>query len=306
VILCCGEALIDMLPMRATDGRVGFAPAVGGSVFNTAIALGRLGADVGFHSKIATDDLGEQLRLSLHDSKVNLDHLKRSSKPTPLAIVHLVDGHASYQFYDEGTAAQDFAADEVLPLPATVDLAFFGGISLLGENSGPYYQRLLTETAQHIPVMMDPNIRPNFINDEAAYRRELDGLFPHVSILKVSDEDLAWIAGLKSVDEKIQEILDLGTDLILITKGGDGVEAVGRHVSASVPAEPVQVVDTVGAGDTFTAGFLSALQVDNLFSTLLTISEDQLRRALSRGAQAAAITVSRDGANPPWREELLS
>lgn len=305
MILCCGEALIDMLPMRATDGRVGFAPAVGGSVFNTAIALGRLGADVSFHSKIATDDLGEQLRLALQDSQVNLDHLKRSAKPTPLAMVHLVDGHASYQFYDEGTAAQDFGADEILPVPANAQMAFFGGISLLGASSGPYYQRLLTETAQRVPVMLDPNIRPNFIEDEAAYRRELDGLFPHVRILKVSDEDLAWIAGLKSVEEKIQEILDFGTDLILITKGGDGIDAVGRHLRVAAPAQKAEIVDTVGAGDTFTAGFLSALQEEKLFETLLTISEDQLRRALDRGAKAAAITVSRDGANPPWRDELL-
>lgn len=304
MILCCGEALIDMLPMEAADGRLGFAPAVGGSVFNTAVALGRLGAQVSFHSKVATDGLGEQLRGALLDSHVNLDHLKRSKLPTPLAMVHLKDGHASYQFYDEGTAAQDFTDDETLPVPNKVHMAFFGGISLLGSKSGPYYQRILTEMAQHVPVMLDPNIRPSFIANESAYRRELDALFPHVSILKVSDEDLAWIAGLKSVDEKIQEIFDFGTKLILITKGGNGVEAIGRHVRINVPAAPADVVDTVGAGDTFTAGFLSALQEDDLFGSLLTISEEQLARAVQLGARAAAITVSRHGANPPWREEL--
>ncbi len=129
-------------------------------------------------------------------------------------------------------------------------------------------------------------------------------MFPHVSILKVSDEDLAWIAGLKSIDEKIEEILDLGTKLILITKGGDGVTAVGRHVRVDVPATPAEVVDTVGAGDTFTAGFLCALQQQNLIGSLLTISAEQLSHAVQLGARAAAITVSRHGANPPWRDEL--
>lgn len=304
MIICCGEALIDMLPMEAKDGRLGFAPAVGGSVFNTAIALGRLGANVSFHSKVSTDGLGEQLREALLESQVNLDHLKRSKLPTPLAMVHLTEGHASYQFYDEGTAAQDFADDETLPLPSRVQMAFFGGISLLGSKSGPYYQRILTEMAQRVPVMLDPNIRPSFIANESAYRRELDALFPHVSILKVSDEDLAWIAGLKSVEEKIEEILNLGTQLILITKGGDGVEAVGRHLRINVPAAPANVVDTVGAGDTFTAGFLCALQEQELFESLLTISEEQLAHAVQLGARAAAITVSRHGANSPWRSEL--
>lgn len=125
MIICCGEALIDMLPMEAKDGRLGFVPAAGGSVFNTAIALGRLGASVAFHSKVSTDGLGEHLRTALAESKVNLDHLKRSQLPTPLAMVHLSSGHATYQFYDEGTAAQDFADDETLPLPNKVQLAFF-------------------------------------------------------------------------------------------------------------------------------------------------------------------------------------
>lgn len=306
MILCCGEALVDMLPIEAVDGRTGFAPAVGGSVFNTAIALGRLGADVQFHSKIANDELGQQLIAALKDSKVGTDTVLESSLPCPLAMVHLNDGHASYQFYDEGTAAQDFGPDDKLNLPAEMQVAFFGGISLLGVRSGPYYRQLMAKVAQYVPVMLDPNIRPNFIQDEVAYRAELDQMFAHASILKVSDEDLAWIAGERSVAAMIDHILELGTKLILITKGGDGIEAVSKHLRVEVPSVPANVVDTVGAGDTFSAGFLCALQEDQLFESLLTLSKEQLTRALSLGAQAASITVSRHGANPPWRHELSS
>ncbi|MCF4097687.1 carbohydrate kinase family protein [Maritalea mediterranea] len=304
MILCCGEALMDMLPIEAADGRQGFAPAVGGSVFNTAIALGRLGANVQFHSKISSDDLGQKLLNALAESHVGTDPVVTSVLPCPLAMVHLQDGHASYQFYDEGTAAQDFTADEKPHLPNNLKMAFFGGISLLGHRSGPYYRRLMAQIGQLAPVMLDPNIRPGFIQDEASYRAELDEMFGHASILKVSDEDLDWIAGKRSVEATLAHILRLGTRLILITKGGDGVEAVSKHVQLDVPSTPAQVVDTVGAGDTFSAGFLCALQEQELFGSLLTLSEEQLTRAIELGAKAAAVTVSRHGANPPWRQEI--
>lgn len=305
MILCCGEALMDMLPIEAKDGRPGFAPAVGGSVFNTAIALGRLGADVQFHSKISTDDLGRQLVAALKNSKVGTDAIVDSELPCPLAMVHLTDGHARYQFYDDGTAAQDFTPEDHLGLPAQMQAAFFGGISLLGHRSGPYYQQLMGRVAEKVPVMLDPNIRPNFVQDELAYRTTLEQLFAHVHILKVSDEDLAWIAKERNLTTTLDYLFDLGPKLILITKGGDGIDAFSKNLRVEVPSVPTNVVDTVGAGDTFSAGFLCALQDQNLFGHLANISQEQLVDAVKLGAQAASVTVSRHGANPPWRHELL-
>ena len=296
MILCAGEALIDMLPR---DGA--FAPHAGGSVFNTAIALGRLGAPVQFFSGLSSDLFGDILRAELAASKVDSTPAHIADRPTTLAFVTLTDGHASYAFYDENTAGRMLTADN---LPDTAaDAVFFGGISLVVEPCAAAYTALMAQVAPTAVTMIDPNIRPSFITDEAAYRARLTQMFARADIIKTSDEDLEWITGGTDAS-----VLFDGTDVqvILLTRGAEGVTVLTRDAAADVPAQKAQVVDTVGAGDTFSAGFLADLETARLLtkSALSGASMDDLTRAAAFGARVAAITVARAGANPPWASEL--
>ncbi|RYG93248.1 carbohydrate kinase [Loktanella sp. IMCC34160] len=301
MILACGEALIDMLPRESTAGEPAFAPYAGGAVFNTAIALGRLGVPTGFLSGVSTDLFGQQLLASLEASKVGTGHLIRSDRPTTLAFVTLTNGHAKYAFYDENTAGRMLRPDD---LPDTsVSAYFFGGISLVVEPCGQAYEALARRVAGTAPVMVDPNIRPGFIKDEAAYRERLNVMFACADIIKVSDEDLEWITG--STDgEAFRD--SCAASVVLVTRGADGVTVICDHGTFDVPATRVEVVDTVGAGDTFNAGFLAGLHQAGALTLdgLDDADEATLRAAVELGAKAAAVTVSRAGANPPWASEL--
>ncbi|MEO1639592.1 MAG: carbohydrate kinase [Pseudomonadota bacterium] len=301
MILCAGEALIDMLPRDLAEGGSGFAPHAGGSVFNTAIALGRLGAPVQFFSGLSSDLFGDILRKELAASGVDSTPAAISDRPTTLAFVTLTNGHASYAFYDENTAGRMITAED-LP-DTTADALFFGGISLVVEPCAAAYAALMLREAPQRLTMIDPNIRPGFITDEVAYRGRLATMLGAADIIKTSDEDLEWITGNTDATAFLQET---GAKVVLLTKGGDGVSIVTSGGSVEVPAEKADVVDTVGAGDTFSAGFLAALQKSgHLTKTALpSASLDDLRAAAAFGAKVAAITVGRAGANPPWASEL--
>ncbi|MBS1303185.1 carbohydrate kinase [Loktanella sp. SALINAS62] len=301
MILCCGEALIDMLPRETADGEPAFAPYAGGAVFNTAIALGRLGADVQFFSGLSSDLFGQQLVGVLADSKVDAAPSHISDRPTTLAFVRLVDGHATYAFYDENTAGRMLTPDDLPDVKA--DALFFGGISLVVEPCGDAYRALMLREAGDKLTMIDPNIRPGFITDEAAYRARLDAMLAVADIVKISDEDLAWLTGDADPDRLLG---DSATQVVLLTRGADGVTVRTRTEQFDVAADKATVVDTVGAGDTFNAGFLAGLDRAGLLSkdAVRQASADALHTAARLGAQAAAITVSRAGANPPWQHEL--
>ncbi len=300
MILCCGEALIDMLPRETEAGEKAFAPYPGGAVFNTAIALGRLGTEAGFFSGLSTDLFGTILTEALAGSKVTSDLAVRSDRPTTLAFVTLTDGHAKYAFYDENTAGRMLMPDDIPALPDDVTALFFGGISLVGEPCGEAYEALMLREASTRVTMIDPNIRPGFITDEAAYRSRIHAMLIAADIIKVSDEDLDWLG----VD--VQDLLASDTSLVCITEGAKGVRAFWPGGETFVPANKVEVVDTVGAGDTFNAGLLAGLDRSGLLTKdgLANLTAEAVTPALTLGAAAAAITVSRAGANPPWDHEL--
>ncbi|SPF79913.1 carbohydrate kinase family protein [Pseudoprimorskyibacter insulae] len=300
MILCCGEALIDMLPRVSTQDEQAFAPYAGGAVFNTAIALGRLGAPAGYFGGLSSDLFGQLLQDTLAASKVDVQYCPRSNRPTTLAFVTLVDGHAKYAFYDEGTAGRMLAQDDLPELPDSVEACFFGGISLVSEPAADSYAVLCARESASRVIMIDPNIRPGFIQDEERYRNRLGAMLAKADIIKVSDEDLEWIG------DSPEGLVAGGAKLVLITKGAEGIDAYTRWGRFSVPAHKATVVDTVGAGDTFNAGLLAGLARDGLLTkdALTDASEQDLTPAIDLGARAAAITVSRAGANPPWANEL--
>uniref|UniRef100_UPI002491FB9F PfkB family carbohydrate kinase n=1 Tax=Thalassorhabdomicrobium marinisediminis TaxID=2170577 RepID=UPI002491FB9F len=165
MILCCGEALIDMLPAATADGQTAFVPHPGGAVFNTAIALGRLGADASLLTGLSTDMFGVQLVAALKHSHVDTGLAVRSDRPTTLAFVQLMDGQARYNFYDENSAGRMLTGADMPAVPDQVSALFFGGISLACEPAADAYADLLARAAGPRAVMLDPNIRPGFIED---------------------------------------------------------------------------------------------------------------------------------------------
>ena len=306
MILCCGEALIDMLPRDTTDGEAAYAPYAGGAVFNTAVALGRLRASPGFLCGISKDLFGDLLVETLQASKVDVSLSPRLDRPCTLAFVKLVEGQATYAFYDENTALKALTEADLPPLPDHVNALFFGGISLAGEPCGSAFEALLTREAATRATMIDPNVRPSFVQDRAAYTARITRMMALCDIVKLSDEDLHWLMGAGPLETHVEAIRKAGTKLVLITEGAKGVTAYSDAGPIFMPSEKVEVVDTVGAGDTFNAGVLSALQETGALTkdALATLPPDTLRMALAKGIKTAAVTVSRAGANPPWSHEL--
>jgi fructokinase len=306
MILSCGEALIDMLPRATAAGEAAFAPYAGGAVFNTAIALGRLGVASGFFSGLSTDLMGEILVETLAASKVDTRLAARSNRPTTLAFVKLVQGQATYAFYDENTAGRLLAESELPVIPADVNALFFGGISLVNDPAASTYEALQARECGTRVTMIDPNIRPGFITDEAGYRARIGRMMARADIVKLSDEDLHWLMGPGDLVSVARQLIATGPRVVFLTEGAKGARAVTATQERFVAATPVTVADTVGAGDTFNAGALAALDQAGVLTKagIAGVNEAVLDAALSLGTRAAAVTVSRPGANPPWAHEL--
>jgi fructokinase len=307
MILSCGEALIDMLPRQSTLGERAFAPHAGGAVMNTAIALGRLGAPAGFFSGLSTDMLGEILTQTLEGADVDTSLCARSGRPTTVAFVKLVDGQASYAFYDENTAGLMLTQDQLPALPPEIDTLFFGGISLVNDPAASTYAALQARECATRVTMIDPNIRLGFIaGKEVAYRERITQMIARADIVKLSDEDLGWLMGVGDVSALARQVLQSGPKVVFITEGAAGARAITATQDRFVVATRVTVVDTVGAGDTFNAGALCALHEAGALTKarLAAITDAELDAALTMGTSAAAVTVSRAGANSPWRHEL--
>ena len=307
MILSCGEALIDMLPRTSTEGEPCFAPYAGGAVFNTAIALGRLGAPSAFFSGVSNDMLGEILADSLAASNVDTRYLARSDRPTTVAFVKLVNGQATYAFYDEASAGRMLSKADLPTLPSEISTLFLGGISLVNDPAASTYEALQARECETRVTMIDPNIRPGFIaGKEVAYRARIERMIARADIVKLSDEDLHWLGGQGDLTALARGILAMGPKVVFITEGSKGARAVTATQDIFVAAQKVMVVDTVGAGDTFNAGVLAALHQAGALTKagVASLADSTLTDALSLGTRAAAVTVSRAGANPPWASEL--
>ncbi|WP_333713452.1 carbohydrate kinase family protein [Yoonia sp.] len=304
MILCAGEALIDMLPRETAAGESAFAPHAGGAVFNTAIALGRLGTPVQFFSGLSSDLFGDVLRRGLAAAKVDSSPAAVSDRPTTLAFVTLTDGHASYAFYDENTAGRMITPDDLPEVKA--EAVFVGGISLAVEPCAAAYEALALKAAETAVVMMDPNVRPSFIKEADRYRARIARMLAVCDIVKMSDEDLAWFHPDDSTEDAARKLVAGGVALLCITEGSKGVTGYSASHEVFVAAQKAKVVDTVGAGDTFNAGLLASLHEAGALTKdrIAALDKDTIRAALSMGARTAAITVSRAGANPPWAHEL--
>ena len=308
MIICCGESLIDMISVANAENESVYAGLTGGAIFNTSIALGRLDVPVGLISGVSTDLFGEKIKKDLTESNVNIKLLIRNEKPTTLAFVDVKNGQANYTFYDENSAGNSIHYSDFPNIPKIANTLCFGGISLCTEPAASAYEKLFIQEIKNKVLFLDPNIRSTFISDEISYRKRLNKMISSSDILKVSDEDLDWIvASGSSINEKIEKLHNLGAKLIIVTKGAEGVAAYVKNKKViNLPAQKVNVIDTVGAGDTFNAGFLAKLSNLKLLSksNVKNLSSKHISMALEYGIKAASITVSRKGANPPLLSEI--
>jgi len=307
MIICCGEALIDCLPRKLAGGEDVFQPVNGGSVYNTAIALGRLGHKVGLFAGMSTDFFGDSLRDGLKASFVSPKFLRTKPLHTTLAMVKLVDGHARYSFIDDASAGRMLVKADLPKLAKSVSALHFGSISLIAEPCGSTYEALLKREAKSRVISLDPNIRPTLINDKAKYLKRLNRLIALCDIVKISDEDVKWMTGSTNLEKAARAWLKKGAKIIAITKGGEGCVVYTKRFGFEALAPKVKVADTVGAGDTFTAGLLFALSEFGCLNkkALATIGDEALKAAAFYAMKAAAVTVSRPGADPPGAKEML-
>lgn len=308
MIVCCGEALIDMIPVSPSDGSGDFHPIAGGAVFNTAIALGRLNVPVGFFTGISTDKYGRQISEELRNSRVDMSRVIVSDRPTMLAFVKLTDGQASYVFHDENTASISLAHEHLPKASKMVDAYFFGGISLVSEPCATTYEALMAREHANNVIMLDPNIRPAFVSDERKYRERLNRMFGYTDIVKVSDEDLDWISWQKPEEDAVADLIAKGVAVVIVTKGAKGASLYTGNIEVGATPPKTPVIDTVGAGDTFNAGFLFWLSRNDSLKKekLKVLSGEELQNALNQGVYISSCVVGKKGANPPWEHELNS
>lgn len=300
MIVVAGEALIDLVP-QGTGALAGLKPALGGGPYNTAVALGRLGSPTAFCSRTSHDAFGEALLDGLRAAGVDVSAVQRGAEPTTLAVASIDgNGSAAYSFYVEGTADRLFAAPAALPTGTRA--VSFGTCSLVLEPGATAYESLLrTAAAQGVFTALDPNIRAGLIPDADAYRARFRSWLPSVSLLKMSEEDALWLGGSP------REWLAAGPAAVVITHGGDGLSAFTRDGAVyPVAGEKVDVVDTIGAGDTVNAALLHGLAAQDALSSeaLLGLGAEGWTRLLRFAARAAAITCSRAGAEPPYASEV--
>jgi fructokinase len=307
MLLCCGDALIDMIPARTGDSRDCYVPAIGGSCCNIAVALGRLGAEVGFMGGIAKDFFGDFLVQGLAASNVSTRYVARLDHETTLGFVKLGDGEPQYAFYDETTAARMWRRSDSLPLGREVRLIHIGSVTLIAPPVADECLALFEAEKGRRLLSVDPNCRPTLTRDVVGYRQRLQRIFALADIIRLSRSDLAFLLPETPGETAATAWLAAGASLVVLTEGAAGATAWwpggGVHVAA---AEAAVVVDTIGAGDSFLAALLVQLDETGKLSRkgLPRLTAPEVLAALAYAATAAALTCTRSGANSPWRHEL--
>ena len=293
-IWVCGEVLIDILPS---------GPVVGGGPANTAKALARLDYDVDFIDGISTDSFGVIARKELERDKVGLGLCLTSDKPTCTATVTVdAQGGARYDFVIDGTATFDFNS-QWLPDPERLkpSVLHIGTLVTIIEPSASVLYDWAVRVGEFAPIIFDPNIRPSVMGDRQKYSQAVEKWVGISSIVKVSDDDIAWLYPDESLDEVARRWIAGGVSCVVITRGAHGLIGYTEHGIEEVDAVKTVVVDTVGAGDT-----VGAIVVEGVIKhSVAGLVGQTLNAVLHKAAVAAAITCSRAGAQPPRTHELI-
>jgi len=307
MILVCGEALVDLVPLPGSVEPT-YVARGGGSLFNVAIGLGRLQVSVGFLGRLSRDPFGRMLRRRLEADGVDCRWVTEGDEPSTLAVVDLVAGaEPAYTFHGEGTADRLLLLGDVpAELPDEVSALHLGSISLVREPGASTYEALMRREHGRRLISLDPNVRPDLVGERAAYVARLEGWLALSDLVKVSRADLAWLYPDRTADEAAAAWLARGPAVVVVTRGEDGAFALGPAGHVEVGGTSVAVADTVGAGDSFTSALLASLADAGLLDrdALRGTTAAELRAALSFAGAAAGITCTRPGAQPPTRAEM--
>ncbi len=301
-----GELLVDFMPVVESGATVGFRMHPGGSPLNVAVALARMGAQVDFAGTASTDFFGRFLTEHLNRAGVGTRFLLRSAAPTTLAFIALDRGQPSFSFYGQGAADTLLRFEDVPEEITDSAVLHFGSNSLLQAPTSETVLRVVERLGGHAVISCDPNIRASLVTDAPAYRRLLNRAFGAADLIRLSSTDLDWLMPATPLEAATSALLDLGPALVVVTLGEDGCYAAMPALHRRWPARRVSVVDTIGAGDTFTAGLLFRLfGVREASRTAIEqLTADILDDALQFATVAAALTCTRAGADPPHHVEI--
>jgi fructokinase len=306
-IAITGEALIDFTASEA--GTLAFLGHEGGSPLNTAVACARLGQPTGFLTQLSTDLFGERLMGFLERNGVDTRFILRSPAPSTLAFVERTPQTNRYAFYTRGSADATWAPEPLPQLPADCRFLHFGSIALLQEPAATRITDLMAANAGHRVIVFDPNVRPSLISDMAAYRARAMRWFAMAGLVKLSDEDAELLAPGRPADAFAADCLQAGARAVIVTRGAGGATLwrTGRETLA-VAAPRVKVIDTIGAGDTFTAGLSVSLLAHGVEhpAQLGELGDGAWREVMRFAATAAALNCTREGADPPTLEAVRS
>lgn len=306
-----GEALMDVFVGPGGGGGGGgglqMEARVGGSPFNVALGLARLGQAAAFAGPLSSDFLGQQLRQTLAAEGLDLRHVQTVAAPTTLALVGVdAAGQPAYSFYGEGAADRQFSAAEMGVLDASVRALHLGSYTLVVEPAATALRQVVEQYRGKLLIAYDPNLRLNVQANRPRWQQAIEWMVPRCDLIKLSIEDLQQLYPQEAVSEIAARWLGQGVKLVIVTCGAAGAQGFNAAGWVEVAAQPVAVQDTVGAGDTYQAALLTWLAEQDRLTpgALAALSKEGLRAAMQFAAAAAAITCSRLGADLPRRAEL--
>ena len=309
MFLVCGEALYDVfISDGARPGDLNLGAVVGGSPFNVAVGLARLGSKAALLTGISTDVLGERLRESMTREGVDVSHIVRTGRRTTLSLVGLdATGTPSYTFYGVGSADCSLTVADMPTLSSDISGLHFGSYSIAVAPTADAFAHL-ARREQHRLISLDPNVRLNVEPDIAVWKNRIDALLPTASLVKVSTEDLGCLFPERTADDVAQDWLSRGPALVIITDGAKGATARTHAVRVHIPARAITVVDTIGAGDAFQAAILHQLRASHCLSrdAIRALDQAALTELITTATRAAALTCSRRGADLPTAQDLQS
>ncbi len=297
VVTVLGEAVVDLV--QGPDGR--FTAHPGGSPLNVAVGLARLGVPATLLARFSTSRFGRILRAHADANGVDLRHAVDTDDPATLAIASLDDdGVATYDFYVDGTADWQWRDDELSPALTSRGILHTGSLAVFrSPGADRVADALRTARAERALISIDPNIRPGLLGTPAQARARVEELIRLAHLVKASEEDVAWLYPGRPVEDVLRHWRDLGAALTVVTLGAGGALALSGTRTFRQPAPAVEVVDTIGAGDAFTAGLLAALS-----RAASGWPNEEIAAALRYAVEVAAVTCTRAGADPPYRHEL--
>jgi fructokinase len=307
MFVVCGEALFDVFAAGDTPSGLALDGRIGGSPFNVALGLARLAQPVAFFGGISQGFLGARLMRALEDEGIGTQLVQRLDAPTTLSLVGVdARGVPSYSFYGDGGADRELPLSAADAVPDGVQAIHFGSYAMVVEPVASTQRALADRLHSRSVVAYDPNVRTNVEPDLGRWRETLDWMAARTHLLKVSEEDLALLYPGVLHAELAARWRAAGVAAVVITLGGEGARAYLRDGELAVAPVPTQVVDTVGAGDTFQAAMLTALAERDALNpdTLRALSREFWAEVLGFAARAAAITCGRRGADLPRRSEL--